>query len=67
MLDRVSTYCQPTVNIFLYGNTELTDVANAELFSAVQDYILKNKTFLLKNKGTHLKVLIIVAHTINQN
>ena len=26
LLDRVSTYCQPTVNVFLYGNTDLTDV-----------------------------------------
>ena len=39
LLDRVLTYCQPTVNVFLYGNTGLTDVENAELFSAVQDYI----------------------------
>ena len=39
LLDRVSTYCQPMVNVFLYGNTDLTDVENAELFSAVQDYI----------------------------
>ena len=45
LLDRVSTYCHPTVNIFLYGNTDLTDVENAELFSAVQDYILKTKRF----------------------
>ena len=40
LLDRVSTYCQPTVNVFLYGNTDLTEIENAELFSAVQDYIL---------------------------
>ena len=26
LLDRASTYCQPTVNVFLYGNTDLTDV-----------------------------------------
>ena len=39
LLDRVSTYCQPTVNVFLYGNTDLTDVENAELFSAVQHYM----------------------------
>ena len=45
LLDRVSTYCQPTVNVFLYGNPDLTDVENAELFSAVQDYILKTKRF----------------------
>ena len=45
LLDRVSTYCQPTVNVFLYGNTDLTDVENAELFSAVQDNILKTKRF----------------------
>ena len=41
LLDRVLTYCQPTVNVFLFGNTDLTDVENAELFLAVQDYILK--------------------------
>ena len=45
LLNRVSTYCQPTVNAFLYGNTDLTDVENAELFSAVQIYILKTKRF----------------------
>ena len=45
LLDRVSTYCQPTVNVFLYGNTNLTDVENAELFLAMQDYILKTKRF----------------------
>ena len=45
LLDRVSTYCQPTVNVYLYGNTDLADVENAELFSAVQDYILKTKRF----------------------
>ena len=38
-------FCQPTVNVFLYGNTDLTDGENAELFSAVQDYILKTKRF----------------------
>ena len=36
---------RPTViqtgNVILYGNTDLTDVKNADLFSAVQDYILK--------------------------
>ena len=50
ILDRVSTYCQPTVIVFLYGNTDLTDVENADLFSAVQDYILKTKRFCLKTK-----------------
>ena len=45
LLDRVSTYCQPTINVFLYGNTDLKDVENAELFSAVQDYLLKTKRF----------------------
>ena len=52
LLDRVSTYCQPTANVFLYGNvlpdqTDLTetDAENAELFSAVQHYILKTKRF----------------------
>ena len=40
LLDRVLTYCQPTANIFLYGNTDLSDVENAELYSALQYYIL---------------------------
>ena len=65
LLDRVSTYCQPTINVFLYGNTDLRDVENAELFSSVQDYLLKTKRFCKKQQ--HLKVLTIVAHTINQN
>ena len=38
LLDRVSTYCQPTVDLFLYGNTDLTDVENAELFSGATLY-----------------------------
>ena len=67
LLDRVSTYCQPTVNVFLYGNTDLTDVENAELSFICARLYIKNKTFLLKNKGKHLKVLTKVAHTINQN
>ena len=30
LLDRVSTYCQPTVNVFLYGITDRSDVENAD-------------------------------------
>ena len=45
LLDRVSTYCQPTVNVSLYGNTDLLDVENAELFSAVEYYTFKSKRF----------------------
>ena len=52
LLDRVSTYCQPTVNVFLYGNTDLTAVENAELFSAVQDNILKQNVSAKEQKYT---------------
>ena len=64
LLDRVSNS-----QCFLYGNTDLTDVKNAELFSWISGATLyiKNKTFLLKYIGTHLEVLTKVAHTINQN
>ena len=46
LLNKNWTYCQLTVNVFLYhGNTDPTYVENAELFSAVQDNILKTKRF----------------------
>ena len=52
LLDRVSTYCQPTVNVFLYGNTGLTDFENAQLFSAVQHYILKTNVSATEHRYT---------------
>lgn len=45
LLNRVSIYCQPTVNIFLYGSTDLPDDQNEDIFLAVQDFILKSKRF----------------------
>ena len=48
LLNRVLIFCQPTVNVFLYGSTGLSDDQNAEIMSAVQHYyILKSKRLCL--------------------
>lgn len=45
LLNKVNRFCPPTLNILLYGNNELTDTENKQIFLAVQDYILKSKRF----------------------
>ena len=45
LLNTVTTYCQPTLNVLLYGNANLSDSENKTIFSAVQEFILKTKRF----------------------
>ena len=45
LLNTVTTYCQPTLNVLLYGNANLSDSENKTIFSAVQKFILKTKRF----------------------
>ena len=45
LLNTVATYCQPTLNVLLYGNANLSDSENKTIFSAVQEFILKTKRF----------------------
>ena len=45
LLNTVTTYCQPTLNVLLYGNANLSESENKTIFSAVQEFILKTKRF----------------------
>ena len=45
LLKTVTTYCQPTLNVLLYGNANLSESENKTIFSAVQEFILKTKRF----------------------
>ena len=41
----VTTICQPTSNILLYGSDHLTHNENQQIFLAVQDFLIKSKRF----------------------
>ena len=45
VLNTGTTYCQPTLNVLLYGNANLSESENKTIFSAVQEFILKTKRF----------------------
>ena len=45
LLNTVTTYCQPTLNVLMYGNAYLSKSENITIFSAVQEFILKTKRF----------------------
>ena len=40
--------CEPTLNVLLYGNTELSYEQNKEIFLSVQNYIIKSKRFQIQ-------------------
>ena len=44
-LNKVSTFCQPTLDVILYDSTELSVEENKQIFLAVQDFVLKSKRF----------------------
>ena len=37
--------CRPTVDVFLFGNEELSTEQNKNIFLAVQNFVLKTKRF----------------------
>ena len=37
--------CQPTLNVLLFGNDELSMQQNINIFLAVQNFVLKTKRF----------------------
>ena len=45
LLNKISTFCQPTLDVILYGNIDLSVRENKQIFLAVQDFILKSKRF----------------------
>ena len=45
LLNTVTTYCQPTLNVLVYGNANLSESENITIFSAVQEFNLKTKRF----------------------
>ena len=43
LINAVSAMCEPTLNVLLYGNTEMSYEQNKEIFLSVQNYIVKAK------------------------
>ena len=48
LINAVSVMCEPTLNVLLYGNTELSYEQNKEIFLSVQIYIVKSKRFQIQ-------------------
>ena len=45
MLNTITTFCPPTFNTLIWGNSELSLESNKEIFLSVQNFILKSKRF----------------------
>ena len=45
LLSTVSMICRPTIDVFLFGNDELSTEQNENIFLAVQIFVLKTKSF----------------------
>ena len=48
MLDTVTHIHTPTLNVLLYGRQELNEMQNQQIFTAVQNFILKSKRFEIR-------------------
>ena len=48
MLDTVTNIHTPTLNVLLYGSQELNEMQNQQIFTAVQNFILKSKRFEIR-------------------
>ena len=46
LLNTISTFCQPTLEVILYGSTGISIEENKQVFLAVQEFILRTKRFL---------------------
>ena len=53
LLNTVTTYCQPTFNVLLYGDANLSESENKTILSAVQKSILKTKRFWPNNNNNN--------------
>ena len=50
LLNTISTFCQPTLEVILYGSTDISVEENKQIFLAVHEFILKTKRFFIKKK-----------------
>ena len=48
MMDTVTHIYTPTLNVILYGSQELNELQNQQIFTAVQNFILKSKHFEIR-------------------
>ena len=48
LINAVSAMCEPTLNVLLYGNTELSYEQSKEIFLSVRNYIVKSKRFQIQ-------------------
>ena len=44
-MDKLSRYCDPTLNILLFGDTRSNDRINSAIFEVIQECIIHNKRF----------------------
>ena len=52
LLNTVTTYCQPTLNVLLNGDANLSE-SEKKYISAVQEFILKTKRFQPNNSNNY--------------
>ena len=45
LLNKISTFCQPTLDVILYGSSHIPVEENTQIFLAVQNFIIKTKRF----------------------
>ena len=45
LFNNITTICQPTVNILLFGSEQLSVIENRQIFSAVHEFLIKSKRF----------------------
>ena len=45
LLNKISTFCQPTLDVILYGSSHIPVEENTHIFLAVQDFIINTKRF----------------------
>ena len=45
MINTISSYCLPSLNVLLYGDPELTIATNILIFESVHKFIISSKRF----------------------
>ncbi|MES9994358.1 MAG: reverse transcriptase family protein [Candidatus Thiodiazotropha sp.] len=45
LFNKITPICQPTLNILLFGSEQLTDIENRQIFTAVQEFLVRSKRF----------------------
>ena len=49
LVNKVTPVFQPSLNVLLFGSQELSNSANKQICLAVQDYLVKYKSFEVNN------------------